>query len=545
VSFLAENKLVRGYLLAGLALVAAYRWENGTYDYWAIALYGAAGTIAGALRAPRGDRAPWLLLAGGVTLLAAGDIAWDVLDMRGAMPASPNASDDLYFVAYPLIALALFVLSRRMANGGIGTTIDALIVGVAVAAMLWPFLFATALHGKHVPLGTRLSAGAYPCWDILFLVLAMRIALMRSLHTRRTMLLVAAVFLYFVGDLFFFQSVTTYALGDWMDYMWLSAYVAFGAAALHPSPVVRAETQMSSLRRFLLLATPVALLPVAIVAEMLNGRSFTVVDGLLVSAVLLLMLGRLGSLVIGLERAQADMHEQIRLKDELISVVSHDLRTPLTSIMGYLELALDEETDTESARDFLEVVKRSAGRLHRLVEDLLFVSRAQAGGQSLDLAPVDVGVLVSETVGAAVPTADGAEIVLRSVVLTDDVALADAHRLAEMLENLLSNAIKFTPPGGRVDVWAGRQGEQLVFRVSDSGVGIAEDDRRHLFDRFYRASSAEGVPGAGLGLSIVKAIVDSHGGTVTVTSEIGAGTTFEVRLPFVVAERPARAAVAV
>ena len=225
VSFLAENKLVRGYLLAGLALVVAYHWENGTYDYWAIALYGAAGAVAGAFRAPRGDRAPWLLLAGGVVLFVAGDIAWDVLDMLGPVPASPNLSDYLYFAAYPLVALALVVLSRRMSNGGIGTTIDALIVGVAVAAILWPVLFKTALQGAHVPLGTRLTAGSYPCWDILFLVLAMRIALMRSLQTRRTMLLVAAIFLYFIGDLFWFQSVTTYALGDWMDYAWLGSYV--------------------------------------------------------------------------------------------------------------------------------------------------------------------------------------------------------------------------------------------------------------------------------------------------------------------------------
>ncbi|MES1248487.1 MAG: ATP-binding protein, partial [Actinomycetota bacterium] len=105
------------------------------------------------------------------------------------------------------------------------------------------------------------------------------------------------------------------------------------------------------------------------------------------------------------------------------------------------------------------------------------------------------------------------------------------HRIAEALENLLSNAIKFTPRGGRVDVWAGCEDGSLVLRVSDTGVGIAQDDCRHLFDRFFRASGAEGVPGAGLGLSIVKAIVDAHDGAVRVTSEVGSGTTFDVRLP--------------
>jgi signal transduction histidine kinase len=330
-----------------------------------------------------------------------------------------------------------------------------------------------------------------------------------------------------------------------MDYAWLLAYVGFGAAALHPSPVRPAESSApSTLRRFALLALPVALLPAAIATEGLEGRRFSTVDGLLLSALLVLMLGRLASLVYRLHNAQRELHEQNRLKDELISVVSHDLRTPLTSIMGYLELALADDTDAETARDFLEVVKRNTGRLHRLVEDLLFVSRVQAGREALEIAPVDVGRLVDETVAAAVPAADAADVVLRSVVLTDDVVLADAHRLAEVLENLLSNAIKFTPPGGRVDVWAGRDEAALVLRVSDTGVGIAEDDRRHLFDRFFRAHGSEGVPGAGLGLSIVKAIVEAHDGAVTVSSEVGAGATFEVRLPLLVAEPAAPAAVA-
>jgi signal transduction histidine kinase len=261
-----------------------------------------------------------------------------------------------------------------------------------------------------------------------------------------------------------------------------------------------------------------------------------------VALLLAFVLARTTVVVRVLRRTQSELREEIRLKDDLISVVSHDLRTPLTSIMGYLELALADDTDAETAREFLEVVQRNTGRLHRLVEDLLFVSSAQAGSRALDLGSVDVGELVEATVAAAVPNADAAEVVLRSVVLTSDVLLADGHRLAEVLENLLSNAIKFTPPGGRVDVWAGREGESLVLRVTDTGVGIAEEDRRHLFDRFYRAGGTEGVPGAGLGLSIVQAIVEAHGGAVTVASEVGAGTAFDVRLPLAVAAAPPVAA---
>ncbi|MES1248786.1 MAG: histidine kinase dimerization/phospho-acceptor domain-containing protein, partial [Actinomycetota bacterium] len=127
---------------------------------------------------------------------------------------------------------------------------------------------------------------------------------------------------------------------------------------------------------------------------------------------LFLALARMTFVVRGLEGAQTELCEQNRLKDELISVVSHDLRTPLTSIMGYLELALADDTEPETAREFLEVVKRNTGRLHRLVEDLLFVSRVQSGRESLDVGPVAVRPLVEATVAAAVPAADSAAVVL-------------------------------------------------------------------------------------------------------------------------------------
>jgi PAS domain S-box-containing protein len=234
----------------------------------------------------------------------------------------------------------------------------------------------------------------------------------------------------------------------------------------------------------------------------------------------------------------AERNEQLeqadRLKDELISVVSHDLRTPLTSIMGYLELALGEDADGEISderRDYLLVAQRNAQRLHRLVEDLLFVSRVKSGRSGLLLEAHDVGRLVRDTVENALPTASSADIVLASQCDPDVEALVDSHRVSEAVENLISNALKFTPPGGRVTVRVVGDADSVFIRVSDTGIGVPAEDVQHLFDRFFRTSSAEAVPGAGLGLSIVKAIVDAHGGGIEVESEPGAGTTFELRLP--------------
>jgi PAS domain S-box-containing protein len=231
-----------------------------------------------------------------------------------------------------------------------------------------------------------------------------------------------------------------------------------------------------------------------------------------------------------LAERNAQLEQADRLKDELISVVSHDLRTPLTSIMGYLELAYEEQ-DEESRREYLGVAQRNATRLHRLVDDLLFVSRVESGRAGLELEEHDVCRLVRDAVENALPTASTRRVSLDSVCDPGGEAIVDAHRVSEAVENLISNALKFTPPNGRVDVRVVVEGATLAIRVSDTGIGVREEDLGHLFDRFFRTENAEAVPGAGLGLSIVKAIADAHGGTIEVESTVGTGTTFELRLP--------------
>jgi len=131
----------------------------------------------------------------------------------------------------------------------------------------------------------------------------------------------------------------------------------------------------------------------------------------------------------------------------------------------------------------------------------------------------------------ALPTASSRCISLSSSCDPGGHAIVDAHRVSEAVENLLSNALKFTPPNGRVDIGVAVDDATVTIRVNDTGIGIPPEDIAHLFDRFFRTQNAEAVPGAGLGLSIVKAIVDAHGGTIDVESRVGAGTTFELRLP--------------
>jgi PAS domain S-box-containing protein len=224
-----------------------------------------------------------------------------------------------------------------------------------------------------------------------------------------------------------------------------------------------------------------------------------------------------------------------RLKDDFVALVSHELRTPLSSIIGYLEVIFDDETGPLTPRQqrFLEVVDRNARRQLRLVSDLLFVSQVDAGRVRLDIDEVDLTGLAKAAIEAAQPRAKAAGVTLQLAADDATVLRGDADRLGQIFDNLLTNAIKFSPAGRQVDVRLSSTADAVEVQVADWGIGIAEDDQQRLFTRFFRATTAtdRAIPGIGLGLTIVKAIVDAHRGTVSVSSVEGRGTTFTVSLP--------------
>jgi len=231
-----------------------------------------------------------------------------------------------------------------------------------------------------------------------------------------------------------------------------------------------------------------------------------------------------------------------RLKDEFIATVSHELRTPLTSMMGFLEMLREGEAGELTAEQerFLAIVYRSSERLQRLVGDLLFVSRLDANGLELSLAPVGVDAIARDEVEshAALARARALELVAQ----LDDLPplRGDSERLSQLVGNLISNAVKFTPAGGRVLVRTFRDGSQAVIEVEDTGIGIPAAELPRVFERFFRSSTAteQAIPGTGLGLVISKAIAEAHGGTITVRSEPGHGTCFRVELPLAASPVP-------
>ncbi len=226
--------------------------------------------------------------------------------------------------------------------------------------------------------------------------------------------------------------------------------------------------------------------------------------------------------------------ETDRVKDEFFATVSHELRTPLTSMIGYGELMTDLEELSPQGQRFLSVILRSAERELRLVDDLLTLVAIEESGLSIRSAEIDLERVVREAVEAARPRAEEAQLALSLETPGTAVPMyGDRDRLGQAMDNLLSNAIKFTPAEGRVRVTL-RPGEHTAeIDVSDTGIGIGEEDPDQLFERLFRSpiAVAQQTPGAGLGLTIALAIVEAHAGTIEVVNSGQEGTTFRMTFP--------------
>lgn len=248
-------------------------------------------------------------------------------------------------------------------------------------------------------------------------------------------------------------------------------------------------------------------------------------------------LARAVALAVDNARLYAEAQRATRARDDVLAIVSHDLRNPIHAIVmssGFmLEVLPDAPGDESSAlaRKQAEVIRRSAGRANALIGDLLDVTRIEAGRLTVSTAPVNAADLVSEAMHEAGTLAEAKSLRLTSVCPDPlPVVRVDRARILQLLSNLLGNAIKFTPDGGEVTIHARATDGHVHFAVRDSGPGIAPDHLPHLFDRYWQAHETQSL-GTGLGLFIAKGIAEAHGGRMWVESELGDGATFHFTLP--------------
>jgi two-component system phosphate regulon sensor histidine kinase PhoR len=229
-----------------------------------------------------------------------------------------------------------------------------------------------------------------------------------------------------------------------------------------------------------------------------------------------------------------------RVRQEFLSNVSHELRTPLTAIIAFIETLEDGAIkDPENSLRFLSIIRKNAQRMHNLIDDILELSAIEAGTVSVKPEPVRLRLLVADILTALASRAAARSVNVRNEVSDDAVVFADGHRLEQMLTNLVDNAIKFNREGGEVSVTHERQGRDRIL-VADTGDGIPPEHVSRIFERFYRVDRARSreMGGTGLGLAIVKHLALAHGGTVSVRSSLGEGSTFMIELPTLQEDRP-------
>ncbi|WP_445635086.1 histidine kinase [Nostoc sp. DSM 114161] len=230
-------------------------------------------------------------------------------------------------------------------------------------------------------------------------------------------------------------------------------------------------------------------------------------------------------------RAQAEAAN--RAKDEFVAIVSHDLRSPLHAILGWVQLLRTRKFDEANLVKALETIERNARSQEKLLEDLLNISRILQGKLQLEVSQVNLGVIVGAAIETAYPSANAKNIRLESIIDRSIPTISgDINRLLQILANLLANAIKFTPSGGQVEISLFRNDSHAEITVRDTGIGISPEFLPYVFERYHQGHSTHKQGGLGLGLAIARHLVELHGGSIQVSSPgIGQGATFSIKLP--------------
>ena len=240
------------------------------------------------------------------------------------------------------------------------------------------------------------------------------------------------------------------------------------------------------------------------------------------------------------KRLRLQLEQTSRMKDEFLATLSHELRTPLNAVVGWAHMLANEDLPAESIRRGAQAILRNAQAQADIVADLLDVSRIVTGSMRLSLERIAVGSFIREAVDVVQPAADAKRVRIEVDGTTGVELRGDPVRLRQIVWNLLSNAVKFTPAGGSIRISVETDGDQVSVAVTDTGQGISPAFMPYIFDRFRQEdpSLSRSAGGLGLGLSIVKHLVEAHGGRIEVASEgTGRGTTFTVRLPLALSAR--------
>jgi NO-binding membrane sensor protein with MHYT domain/nitrogen-specific signal transduction histidine kinase/ActR/RegA family two-component response regulator len=474
-------------------------------------------SLAGRVTESKG-RARYAWTVGGAIAMGSGIWAMHFVGMLAFSLPIPIAFDIPITVASLLLPIAASGLALwqvgRVDLGRVRLALSALLMGLGINAMHYTGMAAM-----------RMAPGiVYDPWlfalSVLIAIGASALALWIAFRLRRN---TPSVWLPRVG-----AAVV-------MGFAIVGMHYTGMAAASFPQDAVcmaaRAGTQSGGLAVLVVIAS-FGVLSMALMASVFDARLEANARILVMSQVT----AAERELLLVRERAARDQAEHLSaMKDEFLATLSHELRTPLNAMLGWAGMLQRGVKDEATLRRGLETIERNARAQGQLIDDLLDMSRIVAGTLRLDVQRVDLARTIEAALGTVQPAVLARQIALRTELAADVGEVhGDPGRLQQVLWNVLSNAVKFTPNGGSVQVMLTRDGDDALVRVSDSGIGIAPDFLPHVFDRFRQqdASITRRHGGLGLGLAIVRQLVELHGGTIAADSAgENTGTTFTLRLP--------------
>ena len=540
--------LVVGALVA-LAVLAYALNDDPLLDtvlYVGVFVVAAAVAWVAAARAPAAQRLIGRLIAAGLTLTALGDTLWEVLDALGR-GTDVSVADPPWFASYVVLCIALSVVLRRSGAGrhDLDFTIDAVTIVVVSILVLWGTAIHTIVADESLPVHVRAVWAAYPVADAVLLALVVRVLTSRAARRWLDPSFAAGAGLWLAADIAYLHPAGSTA-ELLMDVCWMLApvLIARSVVRLREVPAAAPSTpgRGRPVRQLAVAIGPLLVPPaLELLADMRDQQHHLV--ALIIGSTTLTALAflRMARLVRSEERTARELEaardaalEASRAKSMFLATMSHEIRTPLTMVLGAGEILEDTPLD-DLQREMVQRMRRSGQSLRSLVDDVLDFSRIEAGQLAVARVPVDLDTLLDSLDERCRPRAEAVGIAYASAL--DDAVprrlVGDPERLFQVLGNLLDNAVKFTHEGGVTLDVRRRPGGQVAFTVSDTGIGIAEDDLEVVFESFTQVdgSTTRRYGGAGLGLAIARQLTTLMGGTLEVTSAVGTGSVFEVRLP--------------
>ena len=529
--------------------------------YLSVLVGASVAAWVGAERWPRGQRLIPRLIAAGVSLNAVGELIWTALVRTGGDP-DVSVADLAWLGSYVLLCAAVWTIlsrSRKDGRADLGFVVDAVTIVVVSVLVFWRFSVDAIVDDATVSPLARIAWASYPVLDAVLLALVLRALLGRTARSAIGTCFGLGACLWLAADILYLQGSDQWAVVTIMNAAWMLAPVLMACAAW-PSRRPRVDAVMEPVAprgwvgTLLIAVGPLIVPPALELIDDLRGRDdqpWQLLIGM--GLVIALALVRTGRLIRSEQRAHRELEvtrdaalAASEAKSMFLANMSHEIRTPLTTVLVATELLKETSLD-DLQLNLLGKMQRSGERLQSLVEGVLDFSRIEAGRVVLHQTEFDLYALVADVADAHLPQAQQQAIRFDWVIdpRVPHAVVGDRTKVFQVLNNLVENAVKFSAQGRvHLDVSpasaTGDGPSGVRFAVSDTGIGIDEKDQEHVFDSFTQVdgSASRRYEGTGLGLAICRELTELMGGTITVDSKLGEGSTFTVRLPLPPPTRP-------